>query len=87
MWFYEQERQERADPKNAVRANAEYRSEQRRRRLAALQWFGYSNSRPLAAVTPYTSTTPSPQWGANHFDPYLWSGTRTVYLPTFPYWY
>jgi hypothetical protein len=89
MWFYEQERLEREDPRNAVRAKAEYRSEQRSKRLAALQWFGYSNARPVYAVTPYTSTAASPQWGSNTIDPYLWRGTSrsaVVYLPATPYW-
>ena len=88
MWFYEQERQEYQNPKNAVRAAAEFRADQRRKRLAASQWFGYSNARPIRAVTP--TTTPSPQWGSNSADPFIWSGTgRTtvVHVPdAAPYW-
>jgi hypothetical protein len=89
MWFYEQERLERDDPRNAVRAKAEYRSEQRNRRLAAMQWFGYSNARPTYAVTPFTSAAPNPQWGSNSFEPHVWRGTgpsAIVPLPASPYW-
>jgi hypothetical protein len=88
MWFYEQKRQERSDPRNAVRANAEFRAEQRRERLAAMQWFGYSAARPTHAVTPYTSSTPSPQWSSNTFDPFRWSTRReaVVHLPAWRSW-
>ena len=88
MWFYEQERREYDNPKNAVRANAEYRADQRRKRLAATQWFGYSNARPTRAVTP-TTTTSSPQWGGNSYDPFIWTGVgRTTVVnvpPAAPY--
>jgi hypothetical protein len=88
MWFYEQAREEHSNPKNAVRANAEYRADQRRRRVAALQWFGYSNARPIRTITPTTSTA-SPQWGSNTVDPFIWSGTgrsTIVHFPATPYW-
>ena len=45
MWFYEQYMHQYLNPKMAVRANAEFKAEQRQRRLAAMQWFGFSNSR------------------------------------------
>jgi hypothetical protein len=90
MWFYEQERLEHSNPKNAVRANAEYLADQRRRRLAAMEWFGYSNARPTSVVTPYTNRAASPQWGSNNSrDPYLWSGIgrpTIVHLPASPVW-
>jgi hypothetical protein len=88
MWFYERAREEYQDPRNAVRANAEYRSEERRKRLAASQWFGYSNARPSHTVTPTTQAA-SPQWGSNTRDPYIWSGSGSstiVHLPASPFW-
>jgi hypothetical protein len=87
MWFYEQERREYEDPRNAVRAHAEFRADQRRKRLAASQWFGYSNARPGREVTP-TTTTSSPQWGSNSYNPSIWSGvgrSTVVHLPATPY--
>jgi hypothetical protein len=88
MWFYEREREEYQDPRNAVRAAAEFKSDQRRRRLESMQWFGYSNARPRYAFTPFT-TTASPQWGSNTQDPYIWGGvgrSTIVHLPASPYW-
>ncbi len=73
MWFYEQERLRYADPKNAVRANAEYRSAQRARRMAALKWFGFSNSRPIANPDPFHGTY-SPRFVGNGYIPSQWHG-------------
>jgi hypothetical protein len=73
MWFYEQERLFYADPKNAVRANAEYRAYQRARRLAALRWYGFSNSRPIASPDPFHGTY-SPRWVGNGYIPSHWIG-------------
>ena len=74
MWFYEQYRQGQQDPKTAVRANAEFRAEQRQRRLAASRWFGLSNLRPRAAVDPLHSDF-SPGWSSGDPNyPFRWSG-------------
>ena len=83
MWFYEQERLRYADPRQAVRAQAEYRALQRSRRLAALKWFGLSNSRPIANSDPF-HTTYSPRWVGNGYLPSHWiagSGTPVVIAP------
>jgi hypothetical protein len=71
MWFYEQERNRYADPKAAVRRNAEFRAAQRSHRLASSQWYGISNSRPSVSVTPWFGTY-SPTWTSNTADPYRW---------------
>ena len=52
MWFYEQERRRWDDPKQAVRRKAEFKAAQRRQRIEARRWYGYSNMRPQANVTP-----------------------------------
>lgn len=70
---YLQQMQSYNDPKQVVRRNAEFRAEQRRARIATRKWFGYSNARPIAAVTPYMSTY-SPMWGGNGWHPFIWSG-------------
>ena len=44
MWFYEQAIRRYDDPKNAVRAAAEFKANQRRARIAAMDWYGYSNT-------------------------------------------
>jgi len=70
MWFYEQYMQQYQDPKMAVRAKAEFRADQRQRRLAAMQWFGLSNSRPHACTDPYHGDW-SPGWTG------IWTGTAS----------
>ena len=46
MWFYEQYMRQYQDPKMAVRANAEFKADQRQRRLAAMHWFGFRTAGP-----------------------------------------
>ncbi|HEV7222374.1 MAG TPA: hypothetical protein VGN42_06700 [Pirellulales bacterium] len=75
MWFYQQEMRRYDDPRAAVRRKAEYRAAQRQRRIAAMEWYGYSNSRPLANPTPFASGTYSPGWVSNNYrSPMEWSG-------------
>ena len=75
MWFYQQYRSDYEDPKMAVRKNAEFRADQRRRRLAALKWFGFSNQRPHCTSDPFHGDW-SPAWRSNHtFYPSRWHGT------------
>ena len=52
MWFYQQAMRQYADPKVAVRQAAELRGQQRRQRLAALEWYGLSNSAPAGQFRP-----------------------------------
>lgn len=73
MWFYEQEWRRRDDPRQAVRLKAEFKASQRQRRLAALRWFGYSNSRPIANSVPLYGQY-SPGWIGNGYHPYQWLG-------------
>jgi hypothetical protein len=77
MWFYEQERLRYLDPKNAVRANAEFRAGQRARRLAALRWFGFSNARPTANPDPFHGSY-SPRWVSGGYVPSQWSGVGSA---------
>ena len=81
MWFYQQELRRYEDPKAAVRRKAEYRAAQRQRRIAAMDWYGYSNLRPTANPTPWFGTY-SPGWVSNNYrHPYEWSGAgRTAVI-------
>ncbi len=80
MWFYEQYMQQYQDPKMAVRARAEFEADQRQRRLAAMRWFGMSNSRPKACCDPFHNDY-SPGWYSNNSAyPYRWEGVG-------PTWY
>jgi hypothetical protein len=74
MWFYEQNMREYKNPKNAVRAKAEFDAQQRSNRLATMRWYGYSNSRPRVGADPINSY--SPAWSSNTpLQPNRWQGT------------
>jgi hypothetical protein len=81
MWFYEQYMRQYQDPKMAVRARAEFEADQRQKRLAAMRWFGFSNSRPRACSDPVHNDY-SPGWSSNNSAyPYRWGGYGpTVYV-------
>jgi hypothetical protein len=72
MWFYEQALRRYDDPKNAVRAAAEYKANQRRARLAAMAWYGYSNSRPSSGIDPISGVPLQPGWAGNGYMPNTW---------------
>ena len=77
MWFYLQELRRYDDPQVVIRRKAEKKAEQRRQRLAAMKWFGWSQSRPTASPTPWTGVY-SPSWVGNGADPYHWIGNAYV---------
>ena len=82
MWFYEQQQRRYDDPRVAVREKAEFRAHQRQQRIAAMDWYGFSNSRPRANPTPWGSTY-STQWVGSGSQPYSWSGARqAVVVPS-----
>ena len=71
MWFYSQERNRYGSPRAAVRRRAELCAAARQSRLESMRWFGMSNSRPSASVTPLFGTY-SPTWIGNTADPSRW---------------
>ena len=74
MWMYEQQKRDYLDPVLSIRHRAEFTAWQRRQRLAATAWYGYSNSRPSWHPTPSMSGTFSPSWtGNDYLDRYRWS--------------
>src|SRR4051812_37196335 len=85
MWFYEQALQRYNDPKVAVRAAAEYKADQRRARLAAMNWYGYSNSRPASGID-VTFGNAQAQWAGNGSNSQYWVAPRTsvLVLPNTP---
>lgn len=85
MWFYEQRLREYMDTKLAIRRVAEQRAAERRARIAARKWYGYSNLRPTASPDPYYGNY-SPSWGGNNsLYPDLWSGYGPSYVVLWPY--
>jgi len=55
MWIYSQERQRYEDPKAAVRRKAEFRAQQRQKRIASMKAFGMSKQRPTVYNSPFHS--------------------------------
>ncbi len=73
LWVYSQEQRRHDDPAQAVRRKAEFQAEQRMARLASQKWYGYSNSRPEAGMTPIMGTY-SAGWIGNGWNRYNWYG-------------
>jgi hypothetical protein len=73
IWLYTQAWRRHDDPAQAVRRKAEARAEQRMQRIAALKWYGFSNARPQASVTPFMGIY-SPAWVGNGDNRYDWVG-------------
>lgn len=82
LWVYSQEQLRHDDPAQAVRRKAEFQASQRMSRLASLKWYGYSNSRPEAGMTPIMGTY-SAGWIGNAGNRYDWGAfgyPATVWL-------
>ena len=71
MWLYQKEMQRYDSPKQAVRRKAEFASHQRQLRMAALKWYGMSNSRPVVNPTPWMGMY-SPAWVSGTGVPFGW---------------
>jgi hypothetical protein len=72
--FYRQRVRRYDEGAMAVRRKAQYRAQQRMHRIAALKWFGISNSRPIASTTPWSGLY-SAAWVSNSRRPQAWVGT------------
>jgi len=81
MWFYDQAMRRRSDPHAMVQERASYDAAQRQRRLATQRWFGISNARPSANVTPLMGAY-SPTWVSNTANPMQWSGQNNGAVPS-----
>jgi hypothetical protein len=68
-WYREQS--VKPDTKTIIQQKAMVRGQQRADRMASMQWYGMSNSRPQAASTPF-STRYSPAWEMPGGKPYSW---------------
>lgn len=71
IYLYLQELRRHNDPKQAVRRRAEIRAAARTSRIAAMKWYGMSNSRPQVNPIPFMGTY-SPTWVGNGYDRYDW---------------
>ncbi len=72
------------DSKLLLQQKAAEQAAQRARRLAALKWFGYSNSRPVAGVDCVHGDY-APSWTSNnpHY-PFRWVGVGPAWVSALP---
>jgi hypothetical protein len=68
-WYREQS--VKPDTRAIVQQKAQVRAQQRMDRLASMNWYGMSNSRPQASPTPFF-TRYSPTWEMPGGKPYSW---------------
>jgi hypothetical protein len=70
-----------AKPQTIQQMNAQTRGQQRQLRLASMQWYGMSNSRPTVSPTPFSSIY-SPVWQMPGGRPFAWYSYNrpTTYL-------
>ena len=87
MWFYQQYRSDYEDPKMAVRRNAEFKADQRRKRLAAMKWFGFSNQRPNCTSDPFHGDWSATWRSNNSFYPSRWQGNGPAWIALTPEYY
>ncbi len=78
MWFYQEQMNRRADPKEAVRRKAEFRTAQREARMAARNWFGVSLARPTTSTAVMNGESAAVWTGGDTNYPYRWSGRGPV---------
>jgi hypothetical protein len=64
MYRYLIDLQRYGGPVNVTQQRAMIEADQRKQRLAAMKWYGYSNSRPVAGATPFMGTY-GPHWVGN----------------------
>jgi len=77
MWFYEQMRQDYNNPALQVRRNSERAAQERKARLASMEWYGMSNSRPMAYTTPHMYHY-SPTWSSGNRRSWFWTGSSST---------
>ena len=85
MWFYQEQLRQYTDPEMSLRRIAEAKANQRRARLDALRWYGFSNIRPMVGTDPVHG-----DWGArwtsgNRYHPSRWSSFGPAVVVVRPY--
>jgi len=85
-WNREQTASAKTDARAYIQQRAQVRAQQRQDRIAAMNWYGMSNSRPNAATTPFTSRYSS-VWEMPGGRPYSWTPawSRPNYILAWPY--
>lgn len=72
-WYYQRPLRREVDPWTLVHRRAAQQAAQRQARIAAMKWYGLSNSRPTVNPTPWGSRYRySPVWRFSASHPFAW---------------
>lgn len=83
VWYSQRQLRRENDSWTLVHRRAAQQGAQRQARIAAMKWYGFSNSRPTVNPTPWGSRYRySPAWTFSASRPFAWpAAVRTVYVP------
>ena len=85
-WARAQRTNVKHEAQTIIQQKAQTQAEQRQARLASLNWYGISNSRPSTSTTPFTSRYGS-MWEMPGGRPYSWYPPYTYTRPHYAlYW-
>jgi len=85
-WNHAQAAKSKQEARTLIQQRAQVRAQQRQDRIASMNWYGMSNSRPNAATTPFTSRY-SAVWEMPGGRPYSWNPawSRPNYVLAWPH--
>lgn len=73
--YYDSSQYAKPTPQEIIQYKAQVRAQQRMTRMASMEWYGMSASRPRASVTPFTGLY-SPVWQMPGGRPLAWTPSR-----------
>jgi hypothetical protein len=73
--YYDSSQYTKPTPQEIIQYKAQLRAQQRMTRMASMEWYGMSASRPRASVTPFTGLY-SPIWQMPGGRPMAWTPSR-----------
>jgi len=73
MWFYQEQLRQYEDPKASRRRISEEKAAQRRARLAAQRWYGFSKTRPRVGSDMAYGDWAAGWTSGNRYHPTRWS--------------
>lgn len=84
-WYYKPQQETVApkpNPLQIVQQRAMMRGQQRDARLASMNWYGYSNSRPTAAPIAFCTPLYGPAWQSPYGAGFSWRMGQPTYIVT-----
>src|SRR5690606_39189677 len=73
--YYDSSQYAKPTPQEIIQYKAQIRAQQRMTRMASMEWYGMSASRPRASVTPFPGLY-SPVWQMPGGRPLAWTPSR-----------